>query len=124
MDSTEQLAQEAKQQSFDQRSVNIFESVYQDAGVTSIKNMSITDSDRILSVLAQEQATPEFIRGFLAHGWQQGIPVEIVQHILSSDQDGDGRTLAQELFTDGSDPFEPDVPKSQYRHQKAQELEL
>ncbi|MBD6621247.1 hypothetical protein FNW02_37550 [Komarekiella sp. 'clone 1'] len=124
MDATEQLAQEAKQQSFDQRSVDIFESVYQDAGVTSIKNMNINDSDRILSVLAQEQATPEFIRGFLAHGWQQGIPVEVVQHILNSDQDGDGRTLAQELFTDGSDPFEPDQPQRQFRSGRTKELEL
>ncbi|MFN6496327.1 MAG: hypothetical protein RMX65_004705 [Nostoc sp. DedQUE01] len=124
MDSTEQLAQEAKQHSFDQRSVNIFESVYQDAGVTSIKSMSIKDSDRILSVLAQEQATPEFIRGFLIHAWQEGIPVDIVQHILNSDRDGDGRTLAQELFTDGSDPFEADQPQRQFRNGRTKEIEL
>ncbi|MBE9036599.1 hypothetical protein [aff. Roholtiella sp. LEGE 12411] len=124
MDATEQLSQEAKQQSFDQRSVDIFESVYQDARVTSIKNMSIIDSDRILSVLAQEQATPEFIRGFLVHAWQEGIPIDVVQHILNSDQDGDGRTLAQELFTDGTDPFEPDEPQRKFQSGRTRELEL
>src|SRR5690349_19260451 len=124
MDSIEQLAQEAKQQNFDSRSAVVFEDVYQQAGVESVQNMSITESDRVLSILAQEEATPEFIRGFLAHAWQQGIGVDVVQHILNSDRDGDGRTLAQELFTDGSDPFEADAPKVQYRRQRGFDLEL
>lgn len=126
MDSIEQLTQQAQQQNFDSKFVAIFEGVYLDAGVDNIKNMSITQSDRILSILAQEQATPEFIRGFLAYTWQQGIGVDVVQHILNSDRDGDGRTLAQELFTDGSDPFEPDAPSEPipYRRQRGQDLEL
>ncbi|AUB44218.1 hypothetical protein COO91_10441 (plasmid) [Nostoc flagelliforme CCNUN1] len=43
---------------------------------------------------------------------------------ISLNSDGDGRTLAQELFTDGSDPFEADTSNSQYRRQKVEELEL
>lgn len=124
MDALEQLTQIVQQQNFDERSAAIFLAIYQEAGLDDIKNMSIEGSDRILSVLAQEEATPEFIRGFLAHAWQQGIGVEVVQHILNSDRDGDGRTLAQELFTDGSDPFEADTPKAQYRRRRGSDLEL
>lgn len=69
MDNIEQLNQIAQQQNFDERSAAIYEGVYQQVGVDSVQDMSITDSDRILSILAQEQATPEFIRGFLAYTW-------------------------------------------------------
>jgi len=42
---------------------------------------------------------------------------------MQSDIDGDGRTLAQEIFVDGTDPFEADTPTPVTSHQKGIELE-
>ncbi|WP_157816971.1 hypothetical protein [Nostoc flagelliforme] len=47
MSSIEKLASSAQQQNFDERSVNIYNNVYEDAGVRSIKNMSIRHFQKI-----------------------------------------------------------------------------
>ncbi|MCC5662272.1 hypothetical protein LC608_36305 [Nostoc sp. XA010] len=38
------------------------------------------------------------------------MPEHVVGYILESDTDGDGRTLAQEIFNDGTSPFQPNQP--------------
>ncbi|MBD2730441.1 hypothetical protein H6G96_30020 [Nostoc sp. FACHB-892] len=34
------------------------------------------------------------------------MPKHVAGYILESDTDGDGRTLAQEIFNDGTSPFQ------------------
>ena len=36
---------------------------------------------------------------------------QVLEYFLSSDIDSDGRTLAQELFQDGTNPLQPDTPQ-------------
>ncbi|MCC5653681.1 hypothetical protein LC609_28660 [Nostoc sp. XA013] len=113
---TQQLAQFAASQSFDERSVEFFDDVWQEAGVKDITKMTTADAKYVLQVLSESEASPEFTKALLAQAITAGMPKHVVGYILESDTDGDGRTLAQEIFNDGTSPFQfpqPSVLASQ-----------
>ncbi|MCC5661506.1 hypothetical protein LC608_32070 [Nostoc sp. XA010] len=113
---TQQLAQFAASQSFDERSVEFFDDVWQEAGVKDIAKMTTADAESVLQVLSESEASPEFTKALLAQAITAGMPKHVVGYILESDTDGDGRTLAQEIFNDGTSPFQfpqPSVLASQ-----------
>jgi len=126
----QQLAQYAADQSFDERSVEFFDDVWLEAGIKNISKMTTADAERTMQVLASSEASPEFIKALLAQAVLDGMPEPVVQYILQSDTDGDGRTLAQEIFTDGTSPFEPDEPlvssffQRQYAYSSQEDVEL
>ncbi|MBW4617198.1 MAG: hypothetical protein KME21_28985 [Desmonostoc vinosum HA7617-LM4] len=122
MSSIENFKEFASQQSFDTKNSEIFDDVWKEANVSHIPNANTRDGNRVLSVLAQSEASPEFIKSFVVHAWQQGLPVNVLSNILNSDLDGDGRSLGQELFADQTDPYEPQQAKP--RHQSARSLDL
>ncbi|MBW4456999.1 MAG: hypothetical protein KME55_32455 [Nostoc indistinguendum CM1-VF10] len=107
---TQQLAQFAASQSFDERSVEFFDDVWQEAGVKDIAKMTTADAESVLQVLSESEASPEFTKALLAQAITAGMPKQVVGYILESDTDGDGRTLAQEIFNDGTSPFQPNQP--------------
>lgn len=107
---TQQLAQFAASQSFDERSVEFFDDVWQEAGVKDITKMTTADAKYVLQVLSESEASPEFTKALLAQAITAGMPKHVVGYILESDTDGDGRTLAQEIFNDGTSPFQSNQP--------------
>jgi len=107
---TQQLAQFAASQSFDERSVEFFDDVWQEAGVKDIAKMTTADAKCVLQVLGESEASPEFTKALLAQAITAGMPKHVAGYILESDTDGDGRTLAQEIFNDGTSPFQPNQP--------------
>lgn len=61
----------------------------------------------------------------LVYSLQKGMPLYVIEHIMNSDEDRDGRTLSQELFEDNTDPFETDArPVEISRKSRQTELEL
>ncbi|MBN3959249.1 hypothetical protein [Nostoc sp. NMS8] len=50
--------------------------------------------------------------------------------MLHSDTDGDGRTLAQEIFNDGTSPFQPNQPsvlalkQNQFQSSSEEDMEI
>ncbi|MBD2249247.1 hypothetical protein H6G26_39150, partial [Nostoc sp. FACHB-888] len=68
-------------------------------------------------ILADSEASPQFIKSLLAQAAIDGASPQVLEYFLSSDIDSDGRTLAQELFQDQTNPLEPDTlqppPKAQ-----------
>ncbi|MBD2534541.1 hypothetical protein H6G97_35685 [Nostoc flagelliforme FACHB-838] len=97
----QQLAQFAASQSFDERSVEFFDDVWQEAGVKDITKMTTADAESVLQVLGESEASPEFTKALLAQAITAGMPKHVAGYILESD-----RTLAQEIFNDGTSPFQ------------------
>ncbi|BAY41564.1 hypothetical protein NIES2111_59600 (plasmid) [Nostoc sp. NIES-2111] len=64
-----------------------------------------------MKVLAASKASPQFVKSLLAQAAIDGVPSQVLEYFLGSDIDGDGRTLAQEIFQDGTNPLEPDSPQ-------------
>ncbi|BBD63407.1 hypothetical protein NIES2109_62570 (plasmid) [Nostoc sp. HK-01] len=106
MNNTEKLAQFANQQHFDERVVQIFEAVYQDVGINNLPQTTVEQGNCLTEVLKHNEATPEFVKNLLGYSLQKGMPLYVIDHILNSDLDKDGRTLSQEIFEDYTDPFE------------------
>ncbi|MBD2511175.1 hypothetical protein H6G91_28650 [Nostoc muscorum FACHB-395] len=58
------------------------------------------------------------------------MPKHVVGYILESDTDGDGRTLAQEIFNDGTSPFQPNQPsvlaskQNQFQSSSEEDMEI
>lgn len=122
MNNIEKLTQLAQQQCFDDRTKQIFDRVYTNAGlvIANLPQTTVTQADSLVSVLKQNDATPEFVKNLLVYSLAKGMPVYVIDHILNSDHDQDGRTLSQELFIDNTDPSRPQKsPKS-----RQTELEL
>ncbi|MFN6568220.1 hypothetical protein [Dendronalium sp. ChiSLP03b] len=106
----QELAKFAVEQNFDERYLEYFADVWLEAGVKDISRMTTQDAERTMQVLSSSEASFEFVKAFLAQAVRQGMPFQVLEYILLSDTDGDGRTLAQEIFQDATDPFEPDAP--------------
>jgi hypothetical protein len=115
----QELAKFAQEQNFDERYLEYFSDIWQEAGVKDIGKMTIKDAERTMQVLSSSEASVEFIKAFYAQAVRQGMPSQVLEYIMQSDIDGDGRTLAQEIFVDGTDPFEADTPTPVTSHQKA-----
>jgi hypothetical protein len=126
----QELAKFAQEQNFDDRYLEYFSDIWQEAGVKDISKMTTQDAERTMQVLSSSEASVEFVKAFYAQAVRQGMPSQVLEYVLQSDTDGDGRTLAQEIFVDGTDPFEPDSPdvapiREYSRHQSPDfELEL
>ena len=106
----EELAKFAQEQNFDDRYLEYFSEIWQEAGIKDIPKMTIQNAERTMQVLSSSEASVEFIKAFYAQAVRQGMPSQVLEYVLQSDTDGDGRTLAPEIFEDGTDPFEPDSP--------------
>ncbi|MBE9053785.1 hypothetical protein IQ243_25965 [Nostocales cyanobacterium LEGE 11386] len=124
MSITQKLTEFAEQQNFDVRSSENYEGVWQDAGITNIPETTIKEGDRLLSLLKDSEASPEFIMSFLAYSYQKGMPLYVMEHIMNSDLDGDGRPLWREFFYDGTDPLATDPCRKQAQKSRQIELEL
>jgi hypothetical protein len=127
---TQQLAQFAASQSFDERSVEFFDDVWQEAGVKDIAKMTTADAESVLQVLGESEASPEFTKALLAQAITAGMPEHVVGYILESDTDGDGHTFAQEIFNDGTSPFQPNQPsvlaskQNQFQSSSEEDMEI
>ncbi len=106
----QELAKFAQEQNFDDRYLEYFSDIWQEAGVKDISRMTTQDAERTMQVLSSSEASVEFVKAFYAQAVRQGMPSQVLEYVLQSDTDGDGRTLAQEIFQDDTDPFEPDTP--------------
>lgn len=126
MNNTEKLTQLAQQQSFDDRTVQIFDNVCRNAGIAiaNLAQTTIKDGDSLVSILKQNDATPEFVKTLLFYSLSKGMPVYVIDHILNSDHDQDGRTLSQELFIDNTDPWEVEPRPQKSPNLRQIELEL
>lgn len=124
----QELAKFAQEQNFDERYLEYFGDVWREAGVEDISTMTIKDAERAMQVLSDSEASGEFIKAWLAQAVRQGIPSQVLEYIMQSDIDGDGRTLAQEMRIDGTDPLESDSPQrmssKQYTNFQSQDLEI
>ncbi|MEJ1933579.1 hypothetical protein WDZ92_25545 [Nostoc sp. NIES-2111] len=107
----QELARFAQEQQFNAQYRQYFGDVWEEAGVKDISKMTVSDAEQTLKVLADSEASPQFIKSLLAQASRDGAPSQVLEYFLSSDIDGDGRTLAQEIFQDGTDPLEPDSPQ-------------
>ncbi|RCJ42435.1 hypothetical protein A6770_34835 [Nostoc minutum NIES-26] len=105
-----ELTKFATEQNFDLRHLEYFADVWLEAGVKDISKMTRQDAERTMQVLSSSEASVEFVKALLAQAVRQGMPSQVLEYVLQSDIDGDGRTLAQEIFQDSTDPFEPDAP--------------
>ncbi|MBD2472157.1 hypothetical protein [Nostoc sp. FACHB-145] len=124
MNNTEKLAQFANQQHFDDRAVEIFQAVCQDAGINHLPQTSVKQGNCLIEVLKHNEATPEFVKNLLSYSLQKGMPLYVIDHILNSDLDKDGRSLSQELFEDYTDPFEVDSRSKICKTSRQMELDL
>ncbi|RCJ22860.1 hypothetical protein A6770_29290 [Nostoc minutum NIES-26] len=107
----QELARFAQEQQFNEQYRQYFGDVWDEAGVKDISQMTIPDAEQTLKVLADSEASPQFIKSLLAQAAVDGASPQVLEYFLSSDIDGDGRTLAQEIFQDGTNPMEPDTPQ-------------
>ncbi|BAZ33722.1 hypothetical protein NIES4074_62360 (plasmid) [Cylindrospermum sp. NIES-4074] len=107
----QQLGQFAQEQQFNAQYRQYFGDVWDEAGVKDISQMTTQDAEQTLKVLANSQASPQFIKSLLAQAATDGAPPQVLEYFLTSDIDGDGRTLAQEIFEDGTNPLSPDTPQ-------------
>ncbi|WP_193200397.1 hypothetical protein [Nostoc sp. MG11] len=124
MDTIDKLNEFAQNQDFSSKQ-EFFDSILIDAGIQHIQKMTYSDADRVLLVLDESDASPEFTKSFLASASLQGMPNDVIAYILSSDTDGDGRSLSQEIFTDYTSPFEADSsPSRQIVQQRQQQFDL
>lgn len=121
----EQLAQFAREQ-WSEEKTEFFNDIWQEAGVKDVRKMTIQDARRTLAILSNSEASIEFVKVFYAQAITNGMPSHILNFILQSDTDGDGRTLAQEIFVDGTNPFRADqpVPQQQYYLENSYDLDL
>ncbi|MBD2458294.1 hypothetical protein H6G80_30035 [Nostoc sp. FACHB-87] len=110
---TQKLLQFAQEQNFDERYLGYFGDVWQEAGVKDLSKATTQDAEKALQVLANSAASGEFVKAWLSVAVRQGVPSNVLEYILEIDIDGDGRTLAQEIFVDGTDPLEQDSPAPQ-----------
>ncbi len=112
-----ELACFAQEQDFNQQYRQYFGDVWDEVGVKDISKMTIQDAEQTLKVLADSEASPQFIKSLLAQAAIDGASPQVLEYFLSSDIDDYGRTLAQEIFQDGTNPLEPDTlqlpPKAQ-----------
>jgi hypothetical protein len=106
--------------------VQIFDNVCRNAGITTaqLEQTTVTQADSLVSVLKQNDATPEFVKSLLVYSLSKGMPVYVVDHILNSDHDQDGRTLSEELFIDNTDPYLVDNRPQKSSKLRQVELEL
>ncbi|HEY9800036.1 MAG TPA: hypothetical protein V6D25_06720 [Leptolyngbyaceae cyanobacterium] len=107
----QELTRFAQEQDFNQQYRQYFGDVWHEAGVKDIREMTVQDAERTLKILADSQASPQFVKSLLAQAARDGAPSQVLEYFLSSDIDGDGRTLATEIFQDGTNPLEPDSPQ-------------
>jgi len=107
----QELARFAQEQQFNEQYRQYFGDVWDEAGVKDISQMTIKDAQQTLKVLADSEASPQFIKSLLAQAAVDGAPPQVLEYFLSSDIDSDGRTLAQEIFQDGTNPLSADTPQ-------------
>ncbi|MEA5626729.1 hypothetical protein [Nostoc sp. UHCC 0251] len=107
----QELAHFAQEQDFNQQYRQYFGDVWEEAGVKNISQMTVQDAEQTLKILADSEASPQFIKSLLAQAAIDGATPQVLEYFLSSDIDSDGRTLAQELFQDGTNPLQPDTPQ-------------
>ncbi|MBD2505519.1 hypothetical protein [Anabaena azotica] len=117
----QELERFAREQQFNSQYRQYFGDVWDEAGVKDISKMTISDAEQTLKVLASSQASPQFVKSLLAQAAVDGAPPQVLEYFLNSDIDGDGRTLAIEIFHDGTNPLESDSPQTT---PKAQALSL
>ncbi|MBD2249226.1 hypothetical protein, partial [Nostoc sp. FACHB-888] len=82
-----------------------------EAGVKNISQMTVQDAEQTLKILADSEASPQFIKSLLAQAVIDGASPQVLEYFLASDIDGDGRTLATVIFQDGTNPLQPDTPQ-------------
>ncbi|GAX38838.1 hypothetical protein [Nodularia sp. NIES-3585] len=111
----EQLAQFAREQMSEEKT-EFFNDIWQEAGVKDVRKMTIQDARRTLAILSNSEASIEFVKVFYGQAITNGMPSHVLNFILQSDTDGDGRTLAQEVFMDNTNPFRADQPVAQQRY--------
>ncbi|MCC5659818.1 hypothetical protein LC608_23150 [Nostoc sp. XA010] len=113
----QELSRFAQEQDFNQQYRQYFGDVWDEVGVKDISKMTIQDAEQTLKVLADSEASPQFIKSLLAQAAIDGGSPQVLEYFLASDIDGDGRTLATVLFQDQTNPLEPDTlqppPKAQ-----------
>jgi hypothetical protein len=124
MNNTEHLSQFVQEQHFDERTVQIFKAVCQDVGINDLPQTTVEQGNRLTEVLKHNEATPEFVKNLLSYSLQKGMPLYVIDHILNSDLDKDGRTLSQELFEDHTDPFEVGSRPRMCKTSRQMELDL
>ncbi|ABA24759.1 conserved hypothetical protein (plasmid) [Trichormus variabilis ATCC 29413] len=107
----QELTRFAQEQQFNAQYQQYFGDVWEEAGVKDISKMTVSDAEQTLKVLAASEASPQFVKSLLAQAAIDGAPPQVLEYFLSSDIDGDGRTLVQEIFQDGTNPLEPDTPQ-------------
>ncbi|WP_414574233.1 hypothetical protein [Nostoc sp. CCY 9925] len=107
----QELARFAQEQQFNEQYRQYFGDVWDEAGVKDISKMTTQDAEQTLKVLTDSEASPQFIKSLLAQAAVDGAPPQVLEYFLSSDIDSDGRTLAQEIFQDGTNPLSPDTPQ-------------
>lgn len=107
----QELARFAQEQQFNTQYQQYFGDVWEEAGVKDISKMTVSDAEQTLKVLADSEASPQFVKSLLAQAALSGAPPQVLEYFLASDIDSDGRTLAQEIFQDGTNPLEPDTPQ-------------
>ncbi|MGJ5629092.1 hypothetical protein [Nostoc sp. CALU 1950] len=108
----QELACFAQEQDFNQQYRQYFGDVWEEVGVRDISKMTIQDAEQTLKVLADSEASPQFIKSLLAQAAIDGATPQVLEYFLSSDIDSDGRTLATVLFQDQTNPLEADTPLS------------
>jgi hypothetical protein len=113
----QELSRFAQEQDFNQQYRQYFGDVWDEAGVTNISQMTVQDAEQALKILADSEASPQFIKSLLAQAAIDGASPQVLEYFLSSDIDGNGRTLATVLFQDQTNPLEPDTPQSPSRAQ-------
>ena len=107
----QELSRFAQEQDFNQQYRQYFGDVWDEVGVRDISKMTIQDAEQTLKVLADSEASPQFIKSLLAQAAIDGATPQVLEYFLSSDIDSDGRTLATVLFQDGTNPLQPDTPQ-------------
>ncbi|QHG20383.1 hypothetical protein [Nostoc sp. ATCC 53789] len=113
----QELSRFAQEQDFNQQYRQYFGDVWDEVGVKDISRMTIQDAEQTLKVLADSEASPQFIKSLLAQAAIDGASPQVLEYFLSSDIDDYGRTLAQELFQDQTNPLEADTPLSSSKAQ-------
>jgi hypothetical protein len=118
----DKLKRFAKQQNFQERLTGEFRQVWKEAGIINIQEADVSDMRKVLAVLSRSEASTEFIKAFCANAVTEGLPENCLDTLLESDIDHDGRSLAQEIFRDNTNPFVPDKAKkiSNYKFQSSQ----
>ncbi|WP_375515963.1 hypothetical protein [uncultured Nostoc sp.] len=107
----QELACFAQEQDFNQQYRQYFGDVWEEAGVKNISQMTGQDAEQTLKILADSEASPQFIKSLLAQAAIDGASPQVLEYFLASDIDGDGRTLATVIFQDGTNPLQPDTPQ-------------